>query len=127
MENDTVFLFTPTILGFTPTILGFTPTILGHAPEELQQILVKKFLILTAASGQLPGRILFYTDGVKLACTGSGVLDELHQMAANGVELILCKTCLDYFGLTGQVQVGIVGGMPDIIETLQQTKKVITL
>ena len=44
-----------------------------------------------------------------------------------GVELILCSTCLDYFDLRDKVQVGIVGGMPDIIEALSAAEKVISL
>lgn len=51
----------------------------------------------------------------------------LQEMAARGVELILCSTCLDYFGLTDQVAVGIVGGMTDIIEAMQKAEKVINL
>jgi hypothetical protein len=43
------------------------------------------------------------------------------------VELVLCSTCLDYFGLRHQVQVGIVGGMPDIIEAMNAAEKVISL
>jgi len=39
----------------------------------------------------------------------------------------LCSTCLNYFNLVDQVQVGIVGGMPDIIEAQRKAAKVITL
>ncbi len=42
-------------------------------------------------------------------------------------QLILCSTCLDYFGLRDRVEVGIVGGMPDIIEALSAAGKVISL
>lgn len=109
------------------TVLLFTRNGLGHAPEVLQETLAKKFLGVLIASADLPGRILFYTEGVKLACAGSSVLEELHQLAESGVELILCQTCLDFLGLTDQVKVGIVGGMPDIVESLGNAKKVITL
>lgn len=43
------------------------------------------------------------------------------------VELILCQTCLDHYNLADHVAVGIVGGMPDIIEAIQQADKVISL
>jgi hypothetical protein len=43
------------------------------------------------------------------------------------VRLIVCSTCLDYFNLTDKVQVGIVGGMTDIIEAQAKAEKVITL
>ena len=51
----------------------------------------------------------------------------LAQLKAKGVRLILCSTCLNYFNLTDQVEVGIVGGMPDIIEAQRMAAKVITL
>jgi hypothetical protein len=75
----------------------------------------------------LPAAICFYTDGVKLAVTGSPVLESLKSLESKGVHLILCSTCLNYFNLVDQVQVGIVGGMPDIIEAQRKASKVITL
>ncbi len=109
------------------TVLLFTRNGMGQAPEDLQRNLAVKFLSLLDQSGQLPAKILFYTDGVKLACQGSQALEQLRVMEAKGVELVLCKTCLDYFDLTDQVAVGIVGGMPDIIEAMQKAGKVISL
>lgn len=109
------------------TVLLFTRAGMGHAPEELQQKLAVKFLTLTLESGELPAKVLFYTDGVKLACTGSPVLELLKKIEAQGVELVLCSTCLDYFHLTDQVQVGVVGGMGDILESMQKSDNVISL
>ena len=109
------------------TILVFTRNGLGDAPAELQQKLAVKFLQLNLEANTVPAKILFYTDGVRLACEGSSVINELKAMKDRGVELILCSTCLDYFELRDQVQVGIVGGMPDIIEALNAAEKVISL
>lgn len=109
------------------TVLVFTVYGMGAGPQELQQLPVDKFMNLLNESDGLPAKILFYTDGVKLACEGSPVLEQLQVLEAQGVEPILCLTCLDYFGLTDQVKVGIVGGMPDIIEVMQKAEKVINL
>jgi hypothetical protein len=109
------------------TVYLFTRSGLGHAPDELQQALVAKFLGLIVESGEYPAKIIFYTEGVKLACSGSPVIEPLRTLEVAGVELVLCKTCLDYFHLLDQVQVGVVGGMPDIIDTLHQAEKVISL
>ena len=109
------------------TILLFSRIGLGEAPADLQGTLAQKFLSLIGESGLLPAKILFYTDGVKLACTGSPILDQLKQLESHGVELVLCKTCLDYFGLGEKVEAGIVGGMPDIIEAMTKAGKVISL
>lgn len=109
------------------TILTFTRNGLGHAPDDLQQKLAVKFLQLNLDANTLPAKILFYTDGVKLACEGSPVIDQLRALKERGVELILCSTCLDYYGLREKVVVGIVGGMPDIIEAMSRAGKVISL
>jgi sulfur relay (sulfurtransferase) complex TusBCD TusD component (DsrE family) len=105
----------------------FTRQGLGSAPQELQLSLAAKFLGLLNQSDNLPAKILFYTDGVKLACKGSPALEHLKALQARGVELILCSTCLGYFSLTDQVEVGIAGGMPDILEAMQKAGKVISL
>ncbi len=109
------------------TIILFTRFGMGHGPEGLQQALAKKYLALTLQSGDLPARILFYTDGVRLACSGSPVLDELSALEARGVELVLCQTCLVTYGLEPEVRVGVVGGMGDILESMQKAEKVISL
>ncbi len=109
------------------TVLVFTRYGLGEAPAELQQRLAGKFLSLIDNEATLPAKILFYTEGVRLACTDSPVIGQLRALQARGVELILCSTCLEYYGLIDRVAVGIVGGMPDIIEAMQLANKVINL
>jgi sulfur relay (sulfurtransferase) complex TusBCD TusD component (DsrE family) len=109
------------------TVLLFTAYGMGKAEEALQLKLAKVFLGLLASGGKPAGKICFYTEGVKLACEGSPVLAELAALEESGVELVLCKTCLDYFGLTAKVKVGVIGGMPDIIEAMSRARKSISL
>ena len=109
------------------TVLLFTRNGLGDAPAELQARLAVKYLSLLADSGVHPSKILFYTEGVKLACAESPALEPLRALQAQGVELVLCQTCLDYYSLQDQVAVGVIGGMPDIIEAMRMAGKVITL
>lgn len=109
------------------SVILFTRFGMGQGPESLQQALAVKFLTLLLESGGLPGRILFYTDGVRLACQNSPVVHLLSQLEARGVELVLCKTCIDAYNLGGQVAVGVVGGMGDILESMQEAEKVISV
>lgn len=110
------------------TILICTKFGMGQTdlPEPGVKLLQKYFTLLNE-SNSLPEVICFYTDGVKLVTPGSPVLESLKQMEASGVRLIVCSTCLDAMQLTDQVQVGIVGGMTDIIEAQIRAEKVITL
>jgi sulfur relay (sulfurtransferase) complex TusBCD TusD component (DsrE family) len=100
---------------------------MGSADAPLQQKLLNTYLGLLLENGSLPGAICFYTDGVKLVVEGSPLLERLSEIEKKGVRLIICSTCLNYLGLTEKVRVGIVGGMPDIIEAQAKAGKVITL
>ena len=100
---------------------------MGFADTVLQHQLLDTYLRLLMENNSLPNAICFYTDGVKLAVEGSPLLDRLSQIERKGVHLIICSTCLNYFELTKKVRVGIVGGMPDIIEAQTRASKVITL
>ena len=95
--------------------------------QALKEKLAKSYLNLALQMEPLPKAICFYTDGVRLACEGSPVLEELNALEHKGVHLILCQTCLDTFGLAEEVQVGIVGGMGDIITAMWQADKVLTV
>nr|MBC8503932.1 DsrE family protein [Chloroflexota bacterium] len=68
-----------------------------------------------------------YADGIKMVVEGSPAIDELQALEEKGVRLIVCNTCLNYLGLIDKIKVGIVGGMPDIIEAQWNAEKVITL
>jgi hypothetical protein len=95
--------------------------------QELRETLARKFLTLITDADPLPAAICFYTDGVRLACAGSPILPELRALETRGTHLVLCKTCLDTFGLNDEVQVGVVGGMTDIITAMWSADTVIDL
>ena len=95
--------------------------------QGLREVLARKFLVLITDASMLPKAICFYTDGVKLVCEGSPLLTEQQALEQRGVHLVICKTCLDTFGLANRVRVGIVGGMPDIITALWRADTVIDL
>jgi hypothetical protein len=109
------------------TVLLITRNGMGDAEPPLQQKLITTYLRLLEESGTRPGAICFYAEGVYLVAEGSPALDTLKLLEAKGVHLILCSTCLNYYGLTEKVRVGIVGGMTDIIEAQYRASKVITL
>jgi len=109
------------------TIILLTSNGMGKADEKLQLTLIGKYFELLLQGGSLPAAICFYTDGVKLVCEGSPVIESLRSLESKGVHLIVCSTCLNYFSLTEKVQVGIVGGMGDILEAQAKAEKVITV
>jgi intracellular sulfur oxidation DsrE/DsrF family protein len=109
------------------TAILITRNGMGEAEAGLQQKLMNIYFTMLEENELLPGAICFYADGVKLVVEGSPVLDILHKLESKGVHLIVCSTCLQYYGLTEKVAVGIAGGMHDIILAQWMADKVITL
>ena len=100
---------------------------LGQAPEDLQLRVIGNFLALLQGALERPAALLFYTDGVKLCCEGSPVLEHLRGFESQGVPVISCRTCIEYFGLKDKVEVGTVGGMPAIMEAMARADKVVSV
>ncbi len=109
------------------TVILVTQAGMGSTESTLQHKLLKTYLGLLNNSGLSPAAICFYADGVKMVVEGSPVLDELRAIEGKGIRLIVCNTCLNDLGLHEQLRVGIVGGMPDIIEAQWRADKVITI
>ena len=109
------------------TVVLITRNGMGSGETELQQRLVVTYLKLLLENGTLPGAICFYTDGVRLVVQGSPALEPLRQLEERGVHLIVCQTCVNYYSLADRVQVGVVGGMGDILAAQAKAAKVITL
>ncbi len=109
------------------TVILVTNNGMGNADENLQQLLFAKYLELLPQIEELPAVLCFYTEGVKLVCEGSPVIESLRGLESKGVHLVICSTCLNYFNLADRVQVGIVGGMGDILEAQMKADKVITI
>jgi sulfur relay (sulfurtransferase) complex TusBCD TusD component (DsrE family) len=110
------------------TVILITRYGMGHSQlADLPIKLIEKYFNLMLQGQEYPKAICFYTDGVKLTVTGSPVLNQLKKLEQKGVRLIICSTCLDAMGLTKNVEVGVVGGMPDILEAQMKADKVITI
>ena len=108
-------------------VIQITRDGMGHADPALSHTLLVKYFQLLLEADMLPSAITFYTEGVKLVCDGSPVLAELTELQTRGVPLMVCGTCLDFFGLKDRVKVGLVGGMTDIIDAQWRATKVVTL
>jgi len=109
------------------TLLQIVHDGMGAAPPDLQHALLRKYLLLLRENADLPGAICFYTLGVQMVVDGSPVLDVLQALEAAGVRLIVCRTCLEHFGVVDKVRVGTIGGMGDILAAQSLAEKVITL
>ena len=87
---------------------------MGRGDEDLGRILIKAFLNSLHEQEARPTHILFYNSGVKLCSRDSGVLPALKDLQNNGVEIVLCGTCIDYFDLAENLGTGTVSNMINI-------------
>jgi len=108
-------------------VLVFNSNGMGNATPDLSQLLATNYLKMLTEENHLPAAILFYAEGVKLCCEGSGVTDSLKQLENKGVKLIACATCLNYYNIKDKLVVGNIGTMADIMMYQIHTGKVITL
>ena len=93
--------------------------------EELGAILMKSFIFSLTKQDVLPDEMIFYNEGVKITTTKSETLEDLKYLANNGVEIVSCGTCLDFFHLKEELQVGSVTNMYDIVERMEKADKII--
>lgn len=89
---------------------------MGEGNDELGRALIKGFLFALTMQEELPATVLFYNGGAHLTCECSDSLEDLRTLEAQGVEILTCGTCLDFYGLKEQLAVGGVTNMYDIVE-----------
>lgn len=109
------------------TVILFSQNMLGHGSEELGSVLIKSFMFTLTQSDRLPKTLLFINSGVKLTVAGSPVLEHLQVLAEQGVEILSCGTCLDFYNLKEKLAVGSISNMYSILDTLTAADKAITL
>lgn len=107
------------------TVVVLSSNQMGNGSEELGQILMKGFIFALTELDELPSTVLLYNSGVKLSTEGSNSIEDLKTLQAQGVEILSCGTCLNYYDLTEKLQVGDVTNMYFILEKIAQADKII--
>ncbi len=107
------------------TVVAIASDHMGHGNDELGKILMKGFIYALSQLEELPKTILFYNGGATITTEGSASIEDLKSMEAQGVEILTCGTCLDYYGLKDKLCVGSVTNMYTIVEKLSQADKII--
>ena len=98
---------------------------MGSGNDELGKVLIKGFIFAITQLDTLPKTMLFYNGGATLTTEGSDSLEDLKSLEAQGVQILTCGTCLDYYGLKEKLVVGTVTNMYSIVETMAGAGKII--
>ena len=104
-----------------------TSETLGKGDDELGAILMRVFLTCLGQGDEVPEVLGLMNGGVKLACEGSPVLEELKRIEERGVKVRACGTCLDFFDIREKLIVGEAGKMPETVAGLMTAEDAIVL
>lgn len=110
---------------FGPTVFVIASDVMGHGNDELGRLLMKAFLHTAVDLEYGPNILIFYNTGVRLAAIDSGALDDLKTLEAKGVKILVCGTCVNFFGLAGQIGAGTVSNMYDIANVLSTAGRIV--
>lgn len=107
------------------TVVVISSDRMGEGNDELGKVLIKGFIYAVSQLSELPKAVIFYNGGATITVEGSDSLDDLKSMEAQGVEIMTCGTCLDYYNLKDKLAVGTVTNMYSIVETINGAGKVL--
>lgn len=100
---------------------------IGSGSEELGRNLMKSYLYSLTEADEKPSVMMFLNGGVKLTIKGSPVLDSLRQLEQEGVELLSCGACLNYYKMEDRLEVGEVTNMYYNVELMHGADSVIVI
>ena len=99
--------------------------VMGTGDPKLGTSLMKAFVFALTKQDQLPDTILCYNTGAYLSCEGADTLEDLKLLESEGVTILTCGTCLDFYGLKEKLAVGGVTNMYDIVERMENAAQII--
>ena len=99
---------------------------MGRGDDQLGSVLMRAFIKTISSLSPLPRKIFFYNTGVKITAVQSDLVEPLRELAAMGVEIYSCGTCLDFFNLKESLLVGEVTNMFDIMDSMARATKIIS-
>ena len=106
-------------------LVVLSANVMGSGDPKLGTSLMKAFVFALTKQDQLPDTILCYNTGAYLTCEGADTLEDLKLLESEGVTILTCGTCLDFYGLKEKLAVGSVTNMYDIVERMESAAQII--
>lgn len=107
------------------TVVYLNSSSIGRGDDALGAKLLGIFLDTLGHFAPRVSHLILINSGVRLACTGSPVLEQLRVLATADIEILACGTCLNHFDITDQMQVGRLSNMMEIIEVQTRAQRII--
>ncbi|KOP83922.1 DsrE family protein [Cytobacillus solani] len=89
---------------------------LGTGDKELGESVLETFFTLLKQREDLPAAIFCMNRGVFTLTDHSFVSVHLKELEDKGVEVLACKTCVDYYKVEENLVAGKISGMPSFID-----------
>lgn len=100
---------------------------MGQGNDELGKVLIKGFIYTLTEVKPYPKHIIFVNSGVKLTTINEDTVENLKLLEENGVNIISCGTCLDYYGVKDNLAVGSITNMYNIVDIFTNTPNTISI
>jgi selenium metabolism protein YedF len=98
---------------------------MGEGDEQLGLLLMTTFINAMRDLDELPQKLLFYNNGVKLVTNNSPVIETLRDLEKMGVEIMLCGTCVNHYSLASVVGAGTISNMYTMAGIMASSGKVL--
>jgi len=109
------------------TLIMITSDRIGKGDDELGAKLMLNFLATLPEMGEGLWKIVLVNSGVRLAVEGSLVLGSLVKLENSGASVLVCGTCIEFFGLKDRKKTGQTTNMLDIVSAMSMADKIVTL
>ena len=106
-------------------IIVLSSNYMGSGNDDLGKLLLKGFINTIDQLESLPQEIICYNSGVTLAMKGSDTAQSLKNIESQGIEITLCGTCVDFFGLKDNLEVGSISNMLYIAGKLSSDTRIV--
>jgi hypothetical protein len=110
-----------------PIVLAMAGPGFGSGDDRLGLALLANFIRLLGSEREpLPvAAVVCYNAGVKHLIQGSPLLAHMQALSARGIEIIACRTCVEYFEIEDALKVGRLGTMLEIQSLLLKHRTVV--
>lgn len=110
-----------------PVVVAVGSDEMGDGSGELGRILMKSFIYSLTQLEKLPDTVIFFNGGVRVSTEGSESIDDLKTLESQGVEILSCGTCLDFYGIREKLAVGGITNMYVIAQTMAEAGNVVRI
>lgn len=111
--------------GRARTLVLISAPVFGSGDDALGIKLMRNFLLTLPEMGEALWRIILLNGGVKLATRESPVLTELRALGQAGVDVLVCGTCLEHFGIMDKKVLGETTNMLDVVTSIDLADKIV--